>query len=79
MTTVSGLRGEPVGTRAGPWRRFGGRLFSGLATVWGAVTGLALALFAAMFTFSTVVLGPVVASGDEIGSAPTTGHVRSAT
>jgi hypothetical protein len=125
MTTAGELPDAPTGTEHGAWRRFGGRLWSGLATLWVAVTGLAphvlhhagplagaaivsgalgtslfaavgfvatvplllrlrrrfgswkvpglaLVLFAAVFTFSTVVLGPLVAGGDETDSAPTT-------
>lgn len=120
-------RVEPTRTGATPWRRLGGRLWSGLATLWVAVTGLAphvlhhagplagaaivsgalgttvfaaagfaatvplllrlrrrfgswkvpglaLALFAAVFTFSTVVLGPLVAGGDEAETSSTTGQ-----
>jgi hypothetical protein len=125
MSTVAGLRGDPPATGTGPWRRLGGRLSSGLAAMWVAVTGLAphvlhhagplagaaivsgalgtslfaavgfvatvplllrlrrrfgswkapglaLALFAAVFTFSTVVLGPLVAGGDEAETSSTT-------
>lgn len=37
------------------------------------VPGLALALFAVVFTFSTLVLGPAVTGGGEVESSPATG------
>ena len=124
LVPVQVVRVEHVRTRSDPWRRLGGRLWSGLVAFWVAVTGLAphvlhhagplagaaivsgalgtslfaavgfiatvplllrlrrrfgswkvpglaLALFAAVFTFSTVVLGPLVAGGDETDSGST--------
>lgn len=126
MTSVVGLEGEPTGTGSGLWRRLGARVWSGLAALWVAVTGLAphvlhhvgplagaaivsgalgtslfaavgfvatvplllrlrrrfgswkvpglaLALFALVFTFSTLVVGPAVTGGGEVDSSPATG------
>lgn len=55
-------------------RSFGARTWSAIVAVWGGFIGLlhhvgplagaALAVFAAMFAFSSLVLGPAISGGD---------------